>query len=294
MDINAANLATIRRMINTGWQKGRSWKPPVDISFLFSDMPSDSSSNFYPFLDFSPKFREWLGDRVFNNIASQFYEIVNRDWEKSERMPANMIKDDKWTVYAGLIEMHGAAWNQLLYDIVIEVITSNPLSYTGKALLANDHAYGANIIDNLVTDALSKTSYEAAFTAAGEWKYSNDVLVRPNWTHLLHGPKLRSTAFGIVDAEKVDVGGVQIDNPNYKRSIRIELPDLAGTYDDYWLLVDASQPIKAIVRQLRESPSPKMDDDPLHVERTGNFDWMSSGRCAAGPSFPHLIYGGRL
>lgn len=294
MDINAASLAALRRTINTSWQKGLEWKPAVDISFLMSQFPSDGSSNFYPWMDFTPKFREWLGDRVFNNIASRYYELVNRAWEKSERMPATLIKDDKYGTYVGLIGMHGSAWNQLLYDIVLEVITANPLCYTGKALFADDHAYGANTIDNLVADALSKTSYEAAWTNSGNWKFSNGVLVRPNWTHLLHGPKLRSTAHGIVDAEKIDVGGVQVDNPNLKRSIRVEIPDLAGDYDDYWCLVDASQPIHAIARQIRETPNPIMDTDPVNVERTGNFDWMSSGRCAAGPTFPHLIYGGRL
>lgn len=294
MDINAANLATINRLINTAWAKGLEWKPPVNISFLFSFFSSDGSSNFYPWLDFSAKYREWLGDRVFNNIRSQFYELVNRDWEKSERMGANAIKDDKWGVYVNLIGMHGAAWQQLLYDIVMEVITSNPLCYTGKALFATDHAYGANTVGNLSTDALSATVFEAAFTAAGNWKFANDVLIRPTFTHLLHGPKLRSTAFGIVDAEKIVSGGVQIDNPNYKRCIRVEIPDFADTYDDYWMLVDASQPIHAIAQQIRETPTPVMDTDPLHVLRTGNYDWMSSGRAAAGPTFPHLVYGGRL
>jgi len=182
----------------------------------------------------------------------------------------------------------------LLYDVVMEVVTGNPRCFTGKAMMANDHAYGENTIDNLVTDALSETSFEAAFTAAGDWKFSNGALVRPNFTHLLHGPKLRSTAFHIVDAEKHASGVTQVDNPNYKRCQRVEIPDFAGTYDDYWCLVDASQPMRAIARQIRETPNPMMDTDPVHVERTGNYDWMSSGRCAAGPAFPHMIYGGRL
>jgi phage major head subunit gpT-like protein len=294
MDINAAGIALLTKMINTSWARGLSWKPPIDLSFMFSDFSSDGSSNFYPFLDFTPKYREWLGDRVFNNLASRAYEIVNRDFEKSERMKRTDILDNKYGTYVGLIGMHGSAWQQLIYDIVIEVITGNPLCYTGKAFFADDHKYGDNTIDNLVTDALTADSYEAAWTNSSAWKYSNGVLIRPVWTHLLHGPSLHATAFKIVDAETIQGVAAPLPNPNYKRSIRVEVPDFAGDYANYWCLVDASQPIHAIARQIRETPAPLMDNDPIHVERTGTFDWMSHGRCAAGPAFPHMIYGGRV
>lgn len=295
MDINAVNIATIMRMVNTSWQRGQAWKPPIDIGFLFQDFPSASAANFYPWLDNTPKYREWIGERVFSNVMSRMYEVVNRIFEKSERMPATAIKDDTWGVYTTIIQGHGSAWEQLKYDIVLEVLLSNPLSFTGKALFANDHAYGEHTIDNLTDQALSRTTFEAAFTAASEWQYSNGVLIRPTFTHLLHGPKMRSTAFGIVDAEKINDGNnLLIDNPNYKRCQRVEIPDFAGDYDDYWCLVDGSQPIRPIARQIREVPVPKMDNDPLHVERTGNLDWMSSGRLAAAPTFPHMMYGGRL
>lgn len=295
MLINAQNLATITRMINTGWSKGLTWKPPLDISFLFSDFASDGSSNFYPWMDFTGKYREWVGDRVFRNIAAQFYEIINRPWEKSESMLASFIKDDKWKVFVNLIQMHGSAWNQLKYDLVIEAITSNPVCFTGKPFFANDHEYGEFTIDNLTDQALSVASFEAAFTAAGNWQYSNGVYIRPNFTHLVHGPKLRNTAFNIVDAEKVDDGtGKLISNPNFKRATRVELPDFGGEYDDFWMLVDASQPVHAVALQIREEPNPIMDTDPVHVERSGKLDWMSSGRAASGPTFPHFVYGGRL
>ena len=294
MDINAANLATIRMMINTSWQQGLLWKPPVDISFLFSDFPSTSEANFYPWLEHSAKYREWFGDRVFNNLRSNFYVVANRIFEKSERMPATLIKDDKWQTYVPIIGMHGAAWNQQLYDLVVEVLTGNPLTYTGKALFADDHPYGENTVDNLTTNALTKANYEAALLAAGEWQFANGVLIRPNFTHLVVGEKLRTTAFNIVKAQFISDGGAQVDNPNRGKQELVVLPDYSGAYDDYWTLVDSSQPIHGIARQLRENPNPVMDDDPIHVERSGNFDWMSSGRAAAAPTFPHFFYGGRL
>lgn len=293
MDISSASLAAIRRSINTAWAKGLEWKSPIDLGFLVSEFTSAGASELYPWQNFTAQFREWVGDRVFNTLSAELFEVVNRDWEKSEKCKATLIKDDRFGVFVNLIAMHGMAWKQCLYALATEVIQSNSVCYDGKAMLANDHAYGANTIDNLVTDALSKTSFEAAFVAAAEWKFANNVLVRPNFTHLVVGEKNRSTAFGIVKAEKIDVGGVQVDNPNRGKCELVVLPDFASTYDDYWMLVDGSQPVKAIARQIREEPVPKTNDFE-DVEETGEFKWMSSGRAAAAPTFPHLVYGGRL
>ena len=295
MDINKTNIEIMTRSFETAWQNGLDFKPPIDLSFLFTDFPSTTASNFYAWMDRTAKFREWVGDRVFNNIRSNGFQVINRHFEKSERMKADTIEDDQYGVYAPIITMHGQAWVLLRDgDIVVEVLTGNPVSFTGKAMLATDHAYGNYTISNLVTDALSKTSFEAAFTNSAEWKYSNGELIKPMWTHLVHGPKLHSTAHGIVDAQQISDGsGNLVDNPNYKRCKRVELPDLAGDYDDYWYLIDASKPIKPVARQVRKEARTIMSGLE-QIVRTGNFDWMSDGRLAAAPTFPHLSYGGRL
>ncbi|MFZ4394161.1 MAG: Mu-like prophage major head subunit gpT family protein [Kiritimatiellia bacterium] len=295
MDINGTNMQTINRMVNTAWQAGLAWKAPVDIGPLVVDFPGEGSGNLYPWLERTPNFREWIGDRIFNNVKSDGFYVKHRIFEKSESIPATAIKDDMWKVYVPLLGMHATSWIQLKYSLVIGVLVDNALCFDGKALFANDHAYGEYAIDNLTSDALSVSAFEAAILAAGSWQFANGDLVRPNFTHLLHGPKLRSTAFNIVDAERIDDGnGNLISNPNFKRATRVEIPDFVGTADDYWCLVDASGPIKAVARQNREEPVPKMDTDPLHVERSGKIDYMSSGRVAASPTFPHLVYGGRL
>lgn len=295
MDINRANIDSLFRMITTAWQQGLQWQPPIDLSFLFSDFTSTTAANDYAWLDFSPKFREWLGDRVFQNLRSQKFTLKNRDFEKSDRMPSKDIEDDQYGVYMPRFTMYGAAWQQLKYDVVIEVLTTNPTCYTGKAFFAADHPYGDNTVANLTANALSKTNFEAALLATAAWKFANGALIRPRWTHLLHGPKLQSTAFGIVEARQISDGsGNLVDNPNYGRCKRVEVPDLVDAYDDYWFLVDGSAPVKAIARQIRKVPTPLADTDPANVERTGNLDVMASGRGAAGPAFPHMIYAGIL
>lgn len=294
MDINSANLEALRKTYNTAWQAGVAVAAPVSIDFLFRDFPSTTAANFYAWLEQIPGFREWVGDRLFKNVRSQKFEIINRDFEDSVSMGRNEIEDDQYGVYTPLVQMMGEAWQLLKREIVLEVLTTNPVCFTGKAFFADDHAYGDNTIDNVTTLALSETTFNAAFLAAAGWKFSNGKLCRTRFTHLVHGPKLHETAFHIVDAETHASGGVQVPNPNFRRVQRVELEDLSGDYDDYWALVDASKPIKPIARQIRREAQPMMDTRVEQVMRTGRFDVMADGRAAAGPTLPHLIYAGIL
>lgn len=294
MDINGANLAALQKIYLTAFQHGLAFVPPVDISFLFRDFPSTTAANFYAWMEQIPGFREWVGDRVFKNVRSQKFEIINRDWEDSVSMGRNEIEDDQYGVYAPLVQMMGEAWSLKKYQLPLAVLTSNPLCFTGKAIFADDHPYGDNTIDNVVTVALSEAAFNAAFLAAAGWKFSNGELCRTRFTHLVHGPKLHETAFHIVDAETHVSNGVAVANPNYKRVTRVELEDLSGDYDDYWYLVDASKPIKPVARQIRREAMPLMDTRVEEVMRTGRFDIMADGRAAAGPTFPHLAYAGIL
>lgn len=294
MDINSANLAALAKSYSTAFQQGLSFVPPVPIDFLFRDFPSTTAANFYAWLDQIPGFREWVGDRQFKNVRGQKFEIVNRDWEDSVSMGKNEIDDDQYGVYTPLVQMMAEAWTLKKYQLVLSILTGNVTCFTGKAFFAENHAYGDNTITNVVTDALSETSFNAAFTAASGWKFSNGELCRTRFTHLVHGPKLHATAFAIVDAETRVSGNSQVANPNFKRCARVELEDLGGDFDDYWFLVDASKPIKPVARQIRKEASPLMDTRVEEVMRTGRFDIMADGRAAAGPTFPHIVYGGIL
>ena len=297
MDINRANLDALMRTYMTAFQAGLDFAPPVNIGFLVSDFPSSTASNFYAWLDLVPGFREWVGERLYKNVRSQKFEVLNRDWEDTVTIPAKDVEDDQYGVYTPIVRMMGAAWALKLYQLPIAVLTSNAVGFDGAALCADTHTYGDYTFDNLTTSALSVTTFNAAFLAGAGWQFSNGEYIQPRFTHLLHGPKLRSTAFALVDAEymigETNVGGTK-NNEKFKRCERVEIPDFVGTYDDYWFLIDGSRPVHAISRQIRKTPSPRMSTDPEWVQRYGKIDYLADGRAAAAPAFPHMVYGGIL
>jgi len=164
------------------------------------------------------------------------------------------------------------------------------------ALFANTHAYGENTIDNLVTDALTKTSFEAALLAAAAYKFSNDKPCRTQFTHLLYGPKLEGVVFDLLLNQYAYDGTdkVQIQNRNFKRVQPVQIPDFIGTYDDYWVLLDCSGVFKPVLRQVRKTPVVTMTTDPEKIAEQGRVNILADGRAAAAPTLPHLAYGGIL
>lgn len=302
MDVNRANLDNLFKTFSTAWQQGIEDNNVMleQAKAFCTEFPSTTASNFYAWLSKVPGFRKWVGDRVYNNVASKRHEVVNVKYEDSISLTQDDLEDDQYGVYTPIIKMMGIAWLQLQRDLILQCFTSRVVStapedlcFTGYPLASDSHLYGANTIDNKSTTALSKTEFEAACLAASAWKYEDGSLVKPNFTHLLVGEKLRSTAFGIVVAEEISDGaGGNINNPNKGKCQLVILPELAGTYDDYWFLVDASKPVKPVALQIRKTPQPLMDTDPATLERTGKVDFLASGRLAASPTFPHLVYCG--
>lgn len=294
MDINRANLDALFATYSTAWNEGLAGNHVPDFGFVASEFPSATASNLYAWIDKVPGFRKWVGDRVFQNVGSQRFEVVNEAYEDSIRLSVNDIEDDQYGVYTPIVRLMAFAWLELKRDQVVKVFTENRETFTGQGLISDSHSYGDQTLDNKTTDALSKTSFEAAFTAAAAWQFSNGALVKPRFTHLVVGEKLRGTAWELVKAVTIDDGGVAVSNPNQNRVELVVWPELTGATDDYWFLVDASKPVKPVALQIRKEAAPLMDTDPATVERHGYVDFLASGRLAAAPTFPHLVYGGIL
>jgi len=308
MHVTAANMAALLVAYSTAFRNGLQTPPPIDFVALGAAMevPSSTLTNAYPFNEAFKGFREWLGDRIFQDMMAHMHEVKNRDFEMSRKLKVSVLEDDQQGLLAPWLQSDGTEWPTLLYELCCEVLQNSHKTFDGKALFADDHPaviYGA-VLDNLVESALSKTTFEAAILASEGWTFANGKPCRTNFTHLFFGPKLESTVFDLIEAQYVvgtaatggtaDYVGGQIPNRNWKRVIPVKVPDLIGSYDDYWALCDASKGVKPMIRQLRKTPVFTMDTDPTQIEMSGEIRMGASGRAAAAPSFPHLWYGGVL
>ena len=291
MDLSNANLNEIARNVRVDWKRGMEWTPPVNLNnVLFWDVPGQGASNMYFWALNQAGFREWVGDRVYNDVELNKIVVPHRTFEKTDRLPRNAIKDDTYGAFGDSVRMSSQSWQEQKYQLVIDVLTGNPVLFDSVALFSTGRKYGKNTLANTTTNALSAANLTTAIGVTGAWKMPDNSLVRPRWTHLLHGPALRATVATIIKSQYTDSNFTA--NPHYQTLIPVELGELAGTYANYWFLVDSTRPIKAICRQIREEAQPFMDTRAEQVERTGYFDVLATGRAAASATMPHLIYGG--
>lgn len=70
-------------------------------------VPSNKASNTYAWLGTTTSFREWLGDRVIQNLQNHDYTIKNKDFENTIAVKVNDIKDDDIGIYTPIIQSLG-------------------------------------------------------------------------------------------------------------------------------------------------------------------------------------------
>jgi phage major head subunit gpT-like protein len=61
---------------------------------------SNSKSNTYGWLGRFPQLREWVGDRVFENIRNSSYAIENKKYEATLNVEREDIEDDNLGIYS--------------------------------------------------------------------------------------------------------------------------------------------------------------------------------------------------
>jgi hypothetical protein len=295
MELNAGNINSLQLMINLAWVEGLTDPAALNslalLQGLYNEYPNAALREEFPFQELMPKFREWLGDRIVQNVKTGLFEVVSRDFESTVSVLLKAFENDTYGIYRNLTTQQASGWPTLKAELIVEVLTSNKKCFTGKPFFSATHKYGKNTINNTGTDALAKASLEAALAAPAGWKFSNGQICRTMFTHLYVGPALRSTAMSLV-AELISDNGAAVNNPNANVVQVVVLPDLAGDHGNDWFLADNRQPIKPVALSLNKEPEdPMLPTDPYHIRREGALVAVADGRMESAPTLPHLVYG---
>ena len=106
MIINHANLAILNQAYNAAFQSGLTTAAPMwnQLAML---VPSTTSTEKYAWLGSITKFREWLGERTYQNLKQSDYSIKNKTWENTVSVNRDEIEDDQYGVYKPVIQQLG-------------------------------------------------------------------------------------------------------------------------------------------------------------------------------------------
>lgn len=140
MLINQGTLAAMFAGFKTAFNKGLETAPPhyQDVAMT---VPSQAREETYAWLGQFPKLREWLGDRVIENLAAHKYAITNRDFESTLAVPRNDIEDDRYSIFAPLFAEMGLAAGEHPNELVLALLGAGFATpcYDGQYFFDSDH-----------------------------------------------------------------------------------------------------------------------------------------------------------
>ena len=127
-------------------------------------VPSNTSSDTGDWLGQWRGFREWVGDRAYNDMAAHSYAIANKHFESSVKVSRDDIEDDNIGIYAPLFTEMGRAAAAFPDQQVFELLKKGnaTLCYDGQNFFDTDHP-----VFEKVDGTGNKTLVKNLFTATG-------------------------------------------------------------------------------------------------------------------------------
>lgn len=140
MLINSANLRALYTGFSAAFQGGFGGVAP-QYGRIAQTVPSTTREQEYGWLGEMPRIREWIGDRVVQNIGNHGYTIKNRKFESTIGVASDDIEDDNLGLYSGLFEEFGRSAATFPDELVWPLLASGFAArcYDGQYFFDTDH-----------------------------------------------------------------------------------------------------------------------------------------------------------
>lgn len=261
----ARTLATLRGMtakFDLGVAAATPYWPTK--AFLFNSNGLDER---YGALGNVPGMREWLGDRIFNQLRSTDFEIVNKLWESSLAIEKVDIEDDRLGMYDMALEQLGREASYHPDELMFSLQTTGDANVCmdGQYFYDTDHSWGDSgtqsnklsptaATGTTPTEAEFRTAYHAARAALlgfknDQGKTFHRPTLQPINDLVLEVPTaLEEVANQALFKAFVSSGetNIVLDRPKL-----VTIPALDAVSDHTFYLHRVGQPLKPFVFQAR-------------------------------------------
>jgi phage major head subunit gpT-like protein len=128
MIINSANLASLFTGFRTIFNQAFAGAPSEwqKVAML---VPSTTAQEVYAWLGKTTRFREWIGDRVIQNLKSHDFTIRNKKFEDTVGVQRDAIEDDQYGVYSPMIAQLGQDAKTHPDELIFALLAAG---FTGK------------------------------------------------------------------------------------------------------------------------------------------------------------------
>lgn len=146
MIINKATLAILHTGYKAAFAAAFS-AAAIDYDQLVLEVKSGTAIETYGWLGATTRFREWIGDRVVQNLGVHDYSIKNKSFENTVGVPRDAIEDDQYGIYTPLMSQLGQDAKEHPAELVYALLKAGFASkcYDGQYFFDTDHpVIGAN------------------------------------------------------------------------------------------------------------------------------------------------------
>lgn len=259
---------------------------------------STNAAEIYPTLGKIPTLREWVGDRVANDLTIYDFMIKNKAYEGTVRVPRPAIEDDSFGIYSNMSTMLGDAAARFPDKLVFALLESGwtATCYDGATFFSTTHPYAGGTQSNKGTTAFSSAAYAAARAQMMSLKDDGGELLGITPSLLMVPPGLEEAARLVLNAQFVpNTAGTATQSNIWNGSAHLVVnPRLTDVND--WYLIDDTKPIMPIIWQTRKAPQlvakTSLTDD--NVFSRNEFIWGVDLRGNAGFGLWQLIFGAHV
>ena len=260
MLVTPSNLQAMFTGYNTRFNGILKASEPKYKAFAM-DMASSGESNVYAFMARLARMREWLGERVIQNLASYRYELKNRTFEATFGVEREKIEDDMYGIYSQDVDALAAQvamWPDDLCMTALQAgagasaVTWDGVSFfnTAHPIDPNDSTKGTQ--SNLfATTPLTGANFDIVRAAMLNFKGEDlrplnliprKVVVAPQLE--IAARKIFVAPFDANGATNIYAGMAEV----------VVVPQLANE-PLVWYLMDDTKPVKPLIFQTRRAPS---------------------------------------
>jgi phage major head subunit gpT-like protein len=138
--ITSGFLTALHSDFKTDFANGQA-RAEAEWARIASEIKSTSAKNTYGWLGKFPNLREWVGDRVINDMKAHAYEIANKSYEGTVGIDRDDIEDDELGTYGPMMEEMGYAEKAQVDELVFGLLKNGDanLCYDGQNFFDTDH-----------------------------------------------------------------------------------------------------------------------------------------------------------
>lgn len=156
MIVNPEALASINAQFKKAWNEAFNAVKTNHEEFTMV-IPSTSASNDYGWVGSLADIREWIGDRVINDLSVHTYSIKNKDFELSHGVKRTDIEDDNLGIAQVIFKGHGKKFGEFPGKMSWNILKDGfaHVCYDGQYYFDTDHPVYPNSDGTGVAETVS-------------------------------------------------------------------------------------------------------------------------------------------